>query len=422
MNDPKPKQVSKSYTPHQLGIIENLGQFSLLILVNALVGGMIGLERSLLPSIAEEDFGLHAHSAMLSFIAIFGMSKAITNYFAGRWSDDFGRRPVLCFGWLIAAPIPLILMWATEWYQVLLANLFLGVSQGLTWSTTVIMKIDLAGPKRRGLALGINECAGYLSVGLTAIATSYIAAQFGLRPHPFYLGVAFVLLGAILSLFFVKETRGHAVFESLQREAPPQLEFTQRDLVIRTSFSDRVLSSVCQAGFINNLNDGMAWGLFPLLFLRAGADLKELGILTSLYPIVWGLAQLFMGAWSDRIGRKGLIMWGMWMQAVAIYSITQSDHFSQFALAMIALGLGTAMVYPTLLAAIGDVAHPSWRASAIGIYRLWRDMGYAAGALCAGMIADHFGLTEAVLAISALTALSGLIVALRMKESLKMTS
>jgi MFS family permease len=403
-----------------LGIRENLAQFTLLILVNAFVGAMVGMERSILPSIAEQDFGMVARTAILSFIAVFGLVKAATNYFAGRLGDRFGRKAVLIGGWLVAAPVPFLLMWAPSWGWIIFANVLLGASQGLTWSTTVIMKIDLAGPKKRGLAMGLNEFAGYFAVAGAALATGWVASEFGLRPEPFYLGVAFVVLGLGLSVAVVRETRAHAEFEADHHadHLEDRRQLSQTEVFTRTSFTDPDLSSTSQAGFVNNLNDGLAWGLFPLFFAASGMNLEQNGWLAAIYPAVWGVGQLFTGAWSDKIGRKGLIVAGMWLQAVGIGATALSEMFSGFAAGAALMGLGTAMVYPTLLAAIGDVSHPSWRASAVGIYRLWRDSGYAAGALVAGLIADLLGYTWALWIIAGLTALSGFVVALRMRETL----
>lgn len=401
----------------KLGLRENLAQFSLLVLVNAFVGAMVGMERSILPAIAEEEFELVARTAILSFIAVFGVTKALTNYFAGRFSDRFGRKPVLVAGWIVAAPVPFLLMWAPSWSWILATNVLLGISQGLTWSTTVIMKIDLAGPKKRGLAMGFNEFAGYFAVALSALATGFIAAEYGLRPEPFWLGVVFVVLGGSLSLFLVRETQGHVQLES--KEAGGEDELSAIEVIKRTSFTDPDLSSASQAGLFNNLNDGMAWGLFPLLFAAANMSLSQIGTLAAIYPGVWGLGQLFTGAWSDRVGRKKLIVAGMWIQAVGIVVIAMGDTFAVFAAGAALIGGGTAMVYPTLLAAVGDVAAPSWRASAVGVYRLWRDMGYAVGAVLAGVIADQFGISVATLCIAGLTFLSGGVVAVRMRETLK---
>jgi MFS family permease len=404
----------------RLGIRANLAQFSLLVVVNAFVGAMVGLERTILPPIAEADFHLAARTAVLSFIVVFGVTKALTNYLAGRLSDRFGRKHVLVAGWLVAAPVPFLLMWAPSWNWVLFANALLGVSQGLTWSTTVIMKIDLAGPEKRGLAMGLNEFAGYFAIAASALGTGWIAARYGLRPEPFYLGVLFVAVGLVLSALAVRETKHHVGAESrLAGGLPPEGIPSQREVVWRTTLLDRDLSSVTQAGLVNNLNDGMAWGLFPLFFAAARMSLEEIGLLAAIYPAVQGIGQLFTGAWSDRVGRKWLIATGMWVQAAGIGIVVVSSGFDGFALGAVLLGAGTAMVYPTLLAAIGDVAHPSWRASSVGVYRLWRDLGYAIGALVAGATADALGLSAAMWLVAALTFASGLVVAARMKETLR---
>jgi MFS family permease len=402
----------------RLGLRENWRQFSLLVLVNAFVGAMVGMERTILPAIAEQEFRIVAHTAILAFIVVFGISKALTNYFAGRFSDVYGRKAILVAGWLIAAPVPFMLMWAPSWNWVLLANLFLGVSQGFTWSTTVIMKIDLAGPKNRGLAMGINEFAGYVAVGIAAFATGWIAAHYGLRPEPFYLGVVFVLAGLLLSVSSVRETHHHAKHEASlhpihQNTAVP----SQRTIFWHTTLHDRNLSSVSQAGLVNNLNDGMAWGLFPLVFASAGLGLTQIGWLAAIYPGVWGICQLFTGALSDRVGRKWLIVAGMWIQAAGIGVIASTSVFSSYAAGAALLGIGTAMVYPTLLAAIGDVVNPAWRASAVGVYRLWRDLGYAVGALLSGVVADQFGIMSALWLVATLTMLSGTLTVFRMQET-----
>ncbi len=404
----------------RLGLRANVWQFTLLVVVNAFVGAMVGMERTLLSPLAEQEFHLAAKTAVLSFIVVFGVTKAFTNYLAGRLADRFGRKHVLVGGWLVAAPVPFLLMWAPSWAWVLAANALLGISQGLTWSTTVIMKVDLAGPTKRGLAMGLNEFAGYFAVAGSALATGLVAARYGLRPEPFYLGIGFVVLGLLLSVAVVRETKHHVAVESkLHGELPPGGMPTQRALFWRTSLLDRNLSSICQAGLVNNLNDGMAWGLFPLFFAAAQMDLGQVGTLAAIYPATWGVAQLATGAWSDRVGRKRLIASGMGVQAVGIAVVTLSKGFGGFAIGAALLGLGTAMVYPTLLAAIGDVAHPAWRASAVGVYRLWRDLGYAIGALLAGTTADVFGLPAAMWLVAALTFLSGVVVAVRMSETLR---
>ena len=405
----------------RLGLGPNLAQFSLLVAVNAFVGAMIGLERTILPAIAEQEFHLAARAAVLSFIVVFGMTKALTNYFAGRLSDAVGRKRVLVVGWLVALPVPFVLMWAPSWGWILAANVLLGVSQGLTWSTTVIMKIDLAGPARRGFAMGLNEFAGYGAVALSALATGYVASRYGLRPEPFYLGVGFAVIGTLLSIALVRETHAHARHEAKNQATQPVGAPSQREIFLRTSFSDRELSSISQAGLVNNLNDGMAWGLFPLFYASANLSLERIGWLAAIYPAVWGIGQLFTGALSDRLGRKWLIASGMWVQAAGIVLIVMSSQFAGFALGAVLLGAGTAMVYPTLLAAIADVAHPSWRASAVGVYRLWRDLGYAIGALLAGITADALGIDAAIWLVAGVTFASGLVVAARMRETMQLS-
>jgi MFS family permease len=404
----------------QLGLRENLPQFLLLVGVNALVGGMIGQERTVLPLLAEEVFGLTAFSSAFTFIVAFGAVKAATNFFAGTLADHYGRKPVLIAGWLIGLPVPLLLMWAPTWGWVIAANVLLGVNQGLTWSTTVIMKIDLVGPAKRGLAMGFNEAAGYMAVALTALATGFIADSHGLRPEPFYLGLAYAGLGLALSAGFVRETHGHAKHEAAAHTgAAGELhgELTTREIFTLTSFREKALSSCAQAGMVNNLNDGLAWGLFPLYFAASGLSVARIGVLAALYPAVWGTGQLVTGGMSDRVGRKWLIAGGMLTQAFAIALIAATSSFWIWAAGAVVLGAGTAMVYPTLLAAIGDVAHPSWRARSVGVYRLWRDGGFAVGALLAGVVADAVSLAAAIYTVAAITALSGLVVAVRMYET-----
>ena len=381
---------------------------------------MVGQERTVVPLIATRVFHLNAYTAALSFIVVFGLVKAATNFAAGTLSDRYGRKPILVAGWLIGLPVPVIVMVAPAWGWIVAANLLLGVNQGLTWSTTVIMKIDLAGPRRRGLAMGLNEAAGYGAVALTAFATGYIAERAGLRPAPFFLGLAYAGLGLALSAIFVRETRGHARLEAeTHRVASEDLHggLSTRQVFVLTSFREPALSSCSQAGLVNNLNDGLAWGLFPLFFASRGLSVAAIGALAAIYPGVWGLGQLATGAISDRVGRKWLIASGMWVQAAGLAVIVASSGFEAWAFGSALLGAGTAMVYPTLLAAVGDVAHPLWRASAVGVYRLWRDAGYAIGALVAGIVADLLGIPAAIWIVAFVTAASGVLVAVRMYET-----
>lgn len=400
----------------RLGLRENAAQFGLLVAVNALVGGMIGQERTILPLLAEEDFGLTGFTVTLTFIVAFGLVKAGTNFFAGTLGDRYGRKPVLVAGWLIGVPIPLLIIWAPSWGWIVAANVLLGINQGLTWSTTVIMKIDLVGPSRRGLAMGLNEAAGYGAVALTALATGAIAESYGLRPEPFLLGLSFAALGLGLSSVAVRETRH---FVDIERRTSTQTDatLTTKEVFALTTWGDRNLSSCSQAGLVNNLNDGLAWGLFPLLFAAAGLSVARIGILAALYPAAWGVCQLVTGPLSDRFGRKPLIAGGMLLQALALAFIALVGSFAWWVVGALALGVGTAMVYPTLLAAIGDVANPSWRARSVGVYRLWRDGGFAVGALIAGLLADAASIEAATLAVAGLTGASGVLVAVRMTET-----
>jgi MFS family permease len=403
----------------RLGLRENAAQFTLLVVINAFVGAMIGMERSILSPLAEQEFHLVARTAVLSFIVVFGVSKAITNYLAGRLADRVGRKHVLVAGWLVAVPVPFMLMWGPSWNWILTANVLLGISQGFTWSTTVIMKIDLVGASRRGLAMGFNEFAGYVALAGAALLTGWIAARTGLRPAPFYPGILCVALGLGLSVALVRETSSHVAVESAQGVSrDPTSTSTAGGVFWRTTWTDRNLSTISQVGLVNNLNDGMAWGLFPLVFAAANMGLDRVGTLAAIYPATWGMAQLATGALSDRVGRKWLIATGMWTQALAIAVVSLSITFTGFATGAALLGLGTAMVYPTLLAAIGDVARPSWRASAVGVYRLWRDLGYAVGALVAGVAADAIGLSGSMWLVAAITLMSGISAAAQMDETL----
>lgn len=412
--------MTDAAAPIRLGLRENLAQFALLVAVNALVGGMLGQERTVLPLLADRVFGLTAFTATLTFIVAFGAVKAATNFFAGTLADRYGRKPVLVVGWLIGMPVPLLLIWAPSWGWIVFANVLLGVNQGLTWSTTVIMKIDLVGPARRGLAMGFNEAAGYGALATTALATGFIAQHAGLRPEPFFLGIAYAALALMLSTFFVRETHGHARHEAVQHttaNAELHGELSTREVFALTSFKERALSACSKAGLVNNLNDGLAWGVFPIYFAASGLSVERVGMLAAVYPAIWGLGQLVTGGLSDRIGRKWLIAGGMGTQAVAIAAIAATTGFVPWLVGAASLGVGTAMVYPTLLAAIGDVAHPRWRARSVGVYRLWRDAGFAVGGILSGVLADSFGVTTAIWAVAVLTGLSGLVVAVRMYET-----
>jgi MFS family permease len=399
----------------RLGLKENWRQFALLVLINAFVGGMVGIERTVVPLIGSEEFGIASTTLIVSFIASFGVVKAFANLVSGQLADTWGRKRVLILGWLFGLPVPFMIIWAPNWEWIIAANVLLGINQGLAWSMTVIMKVDLVGPKSRGLAVGLNEFAGYLAVGVTAFLTGYLAAGYGLRPVPIYLGVVYAVLGAMLSILLVRDTRAHVALEA-STNVSDSIGFGE--VFALTSFGDRNLFAASQAGLVNNLNDGMSWGIFPLFFASFGLGVERIGILKAIYPIAWGLLQIVTGPLSDRWGRKGLIVVGMWVQAAGLFLTAATGEFRWWLLASVLLGLGTAMVYPTLIAAVSDASHPTWRARSLSVYRFWRDLGYAIGAISAGLIADHFGLSSAIGVVAALTFASGLVVALTMRDRL----
>lgn len=401
--------------PVRFGLKENWPQFVLLVLVNAMVGGMVGLERTVVPLIGDEEFGLVLRTAIFSFIITFGVTKALSNLFAGELADRFGRKTVLVAGWALGIPVPFMIMFAPSWGWIMAANVLLGVNQGLAWSMTVIMKVDLAGPRQRGLAVGLNEFAGYLAVGITASLTGYLASVYGLRPEPFYLGVGYAFVGILVSMFLIRDTRGHVRLERESHElAPSTAGF--REVFATTSFKDRNLFACSQAGLVTNLNDGMSWGAFPLFFSAFGLGLERIGILKAVYPTVWGILQIGTGPLSDRWGRKGLIVTGMLVQASGIFLTVAGRSFEWWLAGSVLLGIGTAMVYPTLIAAVSDASHPFWRARSLSIYRFWRDLGYAAGAVLAGVLADTLGLNWAIGVAGGLTFLSGAVVAVLLRE------
>jgi MFS family permease len=401
--------------PARLGLRENLGQFALLVLVNAFVGGMVGLERTVVPLVGSEEFGLVLRTAVFSFIVSFGVVKACANLVSGALADSFGRKKVLVAGWLVGVPVPFMIMLAPSWGWIVAANVLLGVNQGLAWSMTVLMKIDLVGPRQRGLAIGLNEFAGYLAVGLTALATGYLASMYGLRPEPFYLGVVYALLGLLASVFLVRDT-GEYVRLEMQTHLQEPNQLTFREVFTFTSLKDRNLFACSQAGLVNNLNDGMSWGVFPIFFSAFGLGVGRIGILKAVYPAVWGILQVATGPLSDRLGRKWLIVGGMWVQATGIFITVIGRSFGWWLSGSVLLGAGTAMVYPALIAAVSDNSHPSWRARSLSVYRFWRDLGYAVGALSAGIIADILGISWAIGSVGALTFFSGGVLAVAMRE------
>ncbi|TIO30669.1 MFS transporter [Mesorhizobium sp.] len=406
----------KTGSPVRLGLRENWPQFAMLVVINAFVGGMVGIERTVVPLIGSEEFHVTSTTLIVSFIVSFGVVKALANLVSGQLADAWGRKRVLVLGWAVGLPVPFMIIWAPTWEWVIAANALLGINQGLAWSMTVIMKVDLVGPKSRGLAVGLNEFAGYLAVGVTAFLTGYLAAQYGLRPVPIYLGIGYAVLGAGLSILLVRDTRDHVRLEAsshAQQSAP----ISFRQVFALTSFGDRNLFAASQAGLVNNLNDGMSWGIFPLFFASFGLGVERIGILKAIYPATWGILQVATGPLSDRWGRKGLIVAGMWVQAAGLFLTAATRQFEGWIVGSLLLGLGTAMVYPSLIAAVSDASHPTWRARSLSVYRFWRDLGYAIGALSAGLIADSFGLSWAIASIAALTFFSGLVVAVVMSES-----
>lgn len=393
----------------KLGLKENWKQFSLLLIVNAFVGGMIGMERSIFAQFAELEFGITSKTAILSFIAAFGITKAISNYYAGKLANRFSRKNLLLSGWLIAIPVPFILIYAASWNCVIYANMLLGVSQGLTWSSTVIMKIDLVGEKNRGFAMGLNEFAGYFAVGVVAFLTGYVANQYGITPYPFYIGIFISIFGFILTAIWIKDTRSFVLKENSTNRTP-----LFRNVFFETTFKNKTLSSVTQAGLINNLNDGMIWGLLPIVLFSLNYNNEDIGIITGIYPTVWGISQLLTGKMSDNYSKKGMLFWGMLIQGLAILLIPFFHTFYILAIIVAILGLGTALVYPTFLSTIAQATNPSQRAESIGTFRLWRDLGYAFGAILSGVTADLFGFKYAILLIGALTIASSIIIKVRM--------
>ena len=393
----------------QLGLKQNWKQFTLLVVVNAFVGGMVGLERTIFPQFAETEFGVASTTAILSFIIAFGLAKAFANYYTGKLANRYGRKRLLVLGWLLAIPVPLLLIYAPNWNWVIFANILLGISQGLAWSSTVVMKIDLVGEKDRGLAMGLNEFAGYFAVGLMAFVSGYVANRYGITPYPFYIGISLALTGLILSLIWVKDTRGFVKQES-QTDKTEQLD----NVFLETTFRNKTLSSVTQAGLVNNLNDGMIWGLLPILLLSLDFNTENMGLITAIYPTVWGIGQLFTGKMSDHYSKKGMLFWGMLSQGLAILLIPYASGFLLLATLAALLGLGTALVYPTFLSTIAGATSPQQRAESIGTFRLWRDLGYAFGAIISGITADWLGVEFAIMLIGGITVLSALVIKFRM--------
>lgn len=398
----------------KLGLKENWKQFTLLVIINGFVGGMVGLERSILPEIAQKEFGMLVTTAILSFIVVFGITKAITNYYTGVLANKVGRKNLLTIGWLFALPIPFILMYANSWNWIVLANILLGINQGLTWSSTVVMKIDLVGEKNRGLAMGINESVGYLAVGGVAFITGWIAANYGLRPYPFYLGIVFAFIGLLASWFLVKDTIHH-----VKQEQKTSTIQKLSNVFLDTTWRDRNLGSITQAGMVNNLNDGMVWGILPILLASKNFSLEQIGVIVAVYPSVWGLGQIITGKLADHFNKKWILFLGMFMQALALGYLLMAESYAEFIVLCTVLGIGTALVYPAFLAGVAEFTHPEQRARSIGVFRLWRDLGYAIGAVLTGIIADAWGILSSIGVIAALTFISALIIALRMNGKSK---
>jgi MFS family permease len=412
-------QTQSEGRPIALGLKENWRQFSLLVLINAFVGGMVGIERTVVPLIGREEFRLASTTLITSFIISFGVVKALANLISGQLADRWGRKRVLVLGWLAGLPVPFLIIAARDWSWIVAANALLGVSQGFAWSMTVIMKVDLVGPKSRGFAVGLNEFAGYLAVGLTALLTGYLASRYGLRPAPIYLGVVYAVAGVALSILLVRDTRGHVALEIGDAKQQQNGGKSFREVFALTSFKDRNLFAASQAGLVNNLNDGMSWGVFPLFYAAFGLSVERIGLLKAIYPVIWSVLQVATGPLSDRWGRKGLIVAGMWVQAGGLLLTAATREFGWWIAGSALLGVGTAMVYPSLIAAVSDASHPAWRARSLSVYRFWRDLGYAVGALAAGIIADLFGFAWAIAAIGAVTFASGVVAAVMMPSNLK---
>lgn len=406
--------TKKQSSDISLGLKENWQQFALLVIINAFVGGMVGLERSIIPHLAESEFGVSSKSAILSFITAFGFTKAVANYFTGKLANKIGRKKLLIVGWLLALPIPIIIIYANSWSWIIVANMLLGVSQGLAWSSTVVMKMDLVGDKQRGLAMGINEFAGYLAVGITAFITGFIAEKYGVRPYPFYIGIVLSILGLLLSIVWVKDTRNHVLLQGTQSSSIKSVE----NVFLSTTFKDKTLSAITQAGLINNLNDGMIWGLLPIFLLQLKFDNQDIGIITAIYPIIWGIGQLFTGKLSDIYSKKKMLFWGMFLQGITIILLVFTSNFGVLVALLAFLGVGTALVYPTFLTVIAQVTNPNQRAESIGTFRLWRDLGYAFGAIISGITADIFGIHYAIILVGVITIISSFIIQTRMNANI----